>query len=164
MYLGDGQKRKDSDDGGLQIAYWRRYEVENYFITPDGLRKYVAEQYKDLTPFDGLRLQTNDVLDALIQERVFDGRKSDFTTWRDASEDAKRLLWEARTERLKLSDFAEEFFRRLAQKLGHAMLLRKGELHRLVHFVDPATIPQEVSEKLDLLQKLFEQASDEPEY
>ena len=155
----DGHQRKDSDDGGLQIAYWRRYEVENYFITPDVLQKYVAEQYQDLPLFD----KTDDVLSALIQERVFDGSQSDFTTWRDASEDAKRLLWEARTERLKLSDFAEEFFRRLAQKLGHAMLLRKGELHRLVHFVDPATIPQEVSEKLDLLQKLFEQANREPE-
>ena len=155
----DGHQRKDSDDGGLQIAYWRRYEVENYFITPDVLRKYVAEQYQDLPLFD----KTDDVLSALIQERVFDGSQSNFTTWRDANEDAKRLLWEARTERLKLSDFAEEFFRRLAQKLGHAMLLRKGELHRLVHFVDPATVPQEVSEKLDLLQKLFEQANREPE-
>lgn len=155
----DGHKRKDSDEGGLQIAYWRRYEAENYFITPDVLRNYVAEQYQDLTLFDGFRRQTNEVLDALIQERVFDGSQSDFATWRDANEDAKRLLWEARTERLKLSDFAEEFFRRLARKLGHAMLLRKGELHRLVHFVDPTTIPIEVSGKLDLLQKLFEQAN-----
>ena len=122
------------------------------------MRKYVAEQYQD-----GFRSETDDVLDGLIQERVFAGSQSDFTTWRDANEGAKRLLWEARTERLKLSDLAEEFFRRLAQKLGRAMLLRKGELHRLVHFVDPATIPKEVSEKLDLLQKLFEQASGEPE-
>ena len=165
----DGHERKGSDEGGLQITYWRRYEAENYFITPDVLRNYVAEQYQDLTLFDGFQRQTNEVLDGLIQERVFDGSQSDFATWRDTNEDAKRLLWETRTERLKLSDFAEEFFRRLAQKLGHAMLLRKGELHRLVHFVDPTTIPKEVSEKLDLLQKLFEQAnpseeeSEEPE-
>lgn len=155
----DGHERKGSNEGGLQIAYWRRYEAENYFITPDVLRDYVAEQYQDLTLFDGFQRQTNEVLDELIQERVFDGSQNDFTTWRDTNEDAKRLLWETRTERLKLSDFAEEFFRRLAQKLGHAMLLRKGELHRLVHFVDPATIPKEVCEKLGLLQKLFEQAN-----
>ena len=155
----DGQERKGSGEGGLQITYWRRYEAENYFITPDVLRNYVAEQYQDLTLFDGFQRQTNEVLDGLIQERVFDGSQSDFATWRDTNEDAKRLLWETRTERLKLSDFAEEFFRRLAQKLRHAMLLRKGELHRLVHFVDPTTIPKEVSEKLDLLKELFEQAN-----
>ena len=159
IFDSDGQEQEDSDEGGLQIVYWNRYEAENYFITPEVLREYVADYYyeKEKTPI--FSMASSDVLNALIQERVFDGSQSDFTTWRDANKDAKRLLWEARTERLKLSDFAEEFFRRLAQKLGHAMLLRKGELHRLVHFVDPATIPKEVSEKLDLLQKLFEQAN-----
>ncbi len=155
----DGYERNDSDEGGLQIVYWRRYEAENYFITPDVLRKYVTEHYQDVTLSERFRVQIDVVLDALIQERIFNGSQGDFTTWRDANADAKRLLWEARTERLKLSDFAEEFFRRLAQKLGHAMLLRKGELHRLVRFVDPVTIPKEVSEKLELLQELFAQAN-----
>ena len=152
----DGQEQEDSDEGGLQIVYWNRYEAENYFITPEVLRKYVVDHYQDMPLFFATM---EDVLNALIQERVFDDNQRDFTTWRDANEDVKRLLWEAQTQRLKLSDFAEEFFRRLAEKLGHAMLLRKGELHRLIHFADPATIPKEVSEKLDLLQKLFEQAN-----
>ena len=73
------------------------------------MRKYVVDHYQDMPLFFATM---EDVLNALIQERVFDGSQSDFTTWRDANEDAKRLLWEARTERLKLSDFAEEFFRR----------------------------------------------------
>ena len=38
------------------------------------------------------------------------------------------------------------------------MLLGKGDLHRLVRFVDPASIPPEVGEKLDLLKTLFERA------
>ena len=69
--------------------------------------------------------------------------------------DAARLLWEARTERLKLSDFADEFFRRLADKLSHTMLLRKRDLHRIVEFMDAEAVPEEVSEKLGLLVKLF---------
>ena len=72
--------------------------------------------------------------------------------------DAARLLWEARTERIKLSDFAEAFFRRVAERLGHAMLLRKGDLHQLVNFVDPQSISAEVSETLDLLKALFDAA------
>ena len=67
-------------------------------------------------------------------------------------------MWEARTERIKLSDFAEAFFRRVAERLGHAMLLRKGDLHQLVNFVDPQSIPAEVSETLDLLKALFDAA------
>jgi hypothetical protein len=154
----DGRAREDSDDGGLRIVYWSRYEAENYFITPEVLRAFVADHYRDMPLFDAFRTQTDEVLDELILERVFGSRQADCTTWRNAGADAARLLWEARTERVKLSDFAEEFFRRLAQKLGHAMLLRKGELHRLVRFVDAASIPPEVGEKLDLLKALLEQA------
>ena len=55
----------------------------------------------------------------------------------------------------KLSDFAEEFFRRLAGELGHAMLLRKRDLHRLVDFMDADAVAEEVSEKLELLAELF---------
>ena len=156
----DGGARSDSDEGGLNVVYWKRYEVENYFVTPEVLRKQVAEHYKDLPLFFGeVRDQSEEVLDALILERVFDGRERDLETWKSARADAARLLWEARTERLKLSDFAEEFFRRLAERLGHAMLLRKGELHRLVRFADPASIPAEVGEKLDLLGAIFDHAN-----
>ena len=155
----DGGARPDANEGGLNVVYWKRYEVENYFVTPEVLRRQVAEHYKDLPLFFGeIRDVSEEVFDALILERVFDGREEDLATWKAASADAARLLWDARTERVKLSDFAEEFFRRLAERLGHAMLLRKGELHQLVRFVDPASIPAEVGEKLDLLQALFDHA------
>ena len=63
-----------------------------------------------------------------------------------------------RIRRLKLSGFAEEFFRRLAERLGGPMLMRKGELHRLVAGADPRALPAEVGEKLGRLQRLFEAA------
>ena len=155
----DGVPRQDASEGGLDVVYWKRYEAENYFITPEVLRRQAAEHYGTLPLFLGeIRDECENVLDALLLERVFDGRGPDLDTWKTASPDAARLIWEARTERVKLSDFAEEFFRRLAARLGHAMLLRKGELHRLVRFVDPASIPPEVGEKLDLLKTLFEHA------
>ena len=155
----DGRARQDASEGGLDVVYWKRYEVENYFITPEVLRRQAAEHYGDSPRFcDEIRGECEDVLDALLLERVFDGREPDLDTWKTANADAARLIWEARTERVKLSDFAEEFFRRLAARLGHAMLLRKGDLHRLVRFVDPASIPPEVGEKLDLLKTLLERA------
>ena len=151
----DGKGRLDSDDGGLRVAYWKRYEAENYFVTVTVLRAFVVDHYKDLTLFHA---QANQVLDELTRERVFAGIDADFATWKIAPPDAARLIWEARTERIKLSDFAEEFFRRLADKLGHAMLLRKGSLHQLLQFADPAAIPAEVRAKLDLLKALFDSA------
>jgi hypothetical protein len=105
--------------------------------------------------FGNFQEEINSVLSSLIKERVFAGNDADYQVFHTAESQAAKLLWEAKTERLKLSDFAEEFFRRLADKLGKAMLLRKGELHRLVAFVQPDRIPAEVSEKLDLLSAIF---------
>ena len=152
---GDGRERGDSEEGGLKTTYWRRYEIENYFVSPDVLRAYTVHAYSDLPLFDGFCKDTDEVLDGLVLERVFAGRRRDFVTWKGLDADAARLLWEARTERIKLSDFAEEFFRRLANRLGHAMLLRKGDLYRLVDFVDTGDIADEVGEKLGLLAEVF---------
>jgi len=155
----DGRNRQDSENSGLKIVYWRRYEAENYFITPTVLKNYVRDAYSDMSLFGGFADEAGEVLAALILERVFAGEESDYQTWQDAAPDASRLLWISRTERIKLSDFAEEFFRRLAGRLGHAMLLKKGDLHRLVAYAEPGGIPNEVRDKLDMLQRLFEGAN-----
>lgn len=157
----DGRNRQSKLDGPLKIAYWRRYEAENYFITPDLLRRYAASQY----PVDDLfaqqtRTAIDEVIDALVLEQVFEGAQADFEAWLQASPELSRVLWEAKTERRKLSTFAEEFFRRLAERMGGGLLLRKGELHRLVALVAPETIAPEVKEKLDLLVDIFPTVSD----
>ena len=150
----DGRVRQDSDEGGLRTVYWQRYEAENYFITPDLLRRHVAEHYGTGLFLDAAPDAADEVLDALIRERVFDERQ--FSAWKRADAETAQVLWDARTATLKLSAFAEEFFRRLSELLGHPMLLRKGELHRLIRSVDPASIPPEVGEKLNFLQAILD--------
>ena len=159
----NGRQREDSDEGGLITSYWRRYEIENYIVSPNVLRAYAAHAYQDFPLFNRLSNETDEVLDELVRERVFDGREWEFRVWKGMDSDAARLHWEAKTIGLKLSDFAEEFFRRLADKLDHTMLLRKRDLYRLVNFVDEETIAEEVSEKLELLADLFEGAKEADE-
>lgn len=157
----DGRNRQTVVRGPLTIYYWKRYEAENYFITPNLLAEYAGNQYKDMALFSGFGPQIESVLHGLIKEQIFSGIEADFQTWRNASSDAARLIWESKTERVKLSTFAEEFFRRLAKELGTQMLLTKGELHRLVEFIDADLIPSEVAEKLTLLHELFKSAEHE---
>lgn len=155
----DGQNRETKIEGNLTLSYWRRYEAENYFVTPDVLRRYAVEHYQqDMALFGGFREDIEAVLGQLVLERVFDGVETDYQTYRSTPPDVSRLVWEAKTSQLKLSDFAEEFFRRLAIHLGHTMLLKKGELHRLVAYAERSAIPAEVSEKLDLLLEMFRPA------
>lgn len=153
----DGRNRQGTT-GPLSITYWKRYEAENYFITPDVLREYARADYKDMDLFSGFTAEIDEVLDTLVLEQVFEGVQADFETWKQSPAQMSRLVWEAKTERRKLSTLAEEFFRRLAQRLGGQMLLKKGELHRLVPLVNPQSISSEVSQKLDRLADLFEHA------
>lgn len=154
----DGRGRQSSTEGTLTLTYWRRYEAENYFVTPDVLRRYAQAHLADLELFGGFRGEIEEVLDALLMEEVFDSVEADFLAWKQSPAEAARLVWEAKTERVKLSAVAEDFFRRLAARVGGQMLLKKGELHRLVALVDPSSIPAEVTEKLNLLADLFQSA------
>jgi hypothetical protein len=152
----DGRSRTDSTEGGLQISYWRRYEAENYFITPELLRRYALNHYGNENLFANVvELEIQAVLDGLILEEVFGSDAVDFKIWKDSPGDSARLVWESKTERIKLSSFAEEFFRRLGMKLQRPMLMRKGDLHRLVQLVDVKSISNEVVQKLDALRTLL---------
>lgn len=151
----DGRNPQDVVQGGLKIAHWRRYEAENYFITPEVLRKYAIARNRDMDLFGGFVSEIDATLDALIRERIFAGIAADFDAYKQATPEVARVLWEAKTERVKMSDIAEDFFRRLGEALGQPMLLRKGELHRLMSVVDVGNVPSEVTEKLDLLSELF---------
>ena len=157
----DGKGRPDSNERGLRVCYWQRYECENYVVTPDTLRAFARNHYRDTPLFGGFENEIEETLDAAIRKHVFGGREQDFALWKAADEATGRLLWDARTERLKLSTFGEGFFRRLADGLGHAMLLRKGDLYRLVDYLPVDRVPDEVSEKLDLLAALFAGARSE---
>jgi predicted ATPase len=155
----DGRSRQDFDDQSLRIRYWKRYEVENYFITPNLLLGYVAKMNLELGRFAVDTSLADDVLSGLIQERVFGGDRDDYLVWNNSASDAGRLIWEAKTQSVKLSSFAEEFFRRLRDRTGLEMLLTKGEFHRLVESADSAGIPREVKDKLDLIAELFQNAA-----
>jgi ABC-type nitrate/sulfonate/bicarbonate transport system ATPase subunit len=155
----DGRARQDFDDQSLRIRYWRRYEIENYFVTPDLLLGYVAKMNLELGLFGVAPDQADQVMSELVQEQVFGGDHDDYLVWKNSAPAAARLVWEAKTQSVKLSAFAEEFFRRLRDRTGLEMLLTKGELHRLVESVNPESLPREVADKLDLIADLFQRAS-----
>jgi ABC-type multidrug transport system ATPase subunit len=155
----DGRDRQGSTEGNLQLTYWKRYEAENYFVTPEVLKRYALSQYVEMELFGGHQAEIDEVLDALLLEQVFEGVVADFDAWKQSPPEAVRIVWEAKTQRVKLSTFAEEFFRRLSARVGGSMLLKKGELHRLVSTVDAKTVAAEVKEKLDLLHTLFQSAN-----
>ena len=155
----DGGVKQDYDDRSLRVRYWKRYEIENYFITPELLLEFVAKTNLELGLSTVGSEQAEAVMRDLVTERVFDGNDRDYAVWLSSPPEAARLIWEAKTRSVKLSSFAEQFFRNLKERTGLEMLLTKGEFHRLVELCASGNIAREVSEKLDLLTDLFLKAT-----
>jgi predicted ATPase len=148
----DGKQRADSERHGLQQLVWKRYEPENYFITPELLLAFVETK----SPGEDLfAQQRQEIMERLILERVFDGEQADYENYRTAEPAFRKTLWRAQTQNRKLSAFAEDFFERLATATGNRVLIRKGGFHELISFCDPAELNGEVKQKLDALQRLL---------
>lgn len=152
----DGRGRREADFGALKKRVWRRYEAENYFITPDLL---IARAKQDQPEGDLFHGAPEAVMQELLQELVFDGNQQDLENYNKADSSIRRTLWRAQTQNRKLSTFAEHFFRRLAARSATPMLCRKGGLHELVVLCDAEELNGEVKEKLDELLTLLQPAA-----
>lgn len=148
----DGKQCREANQDGLEIRVWKRYEPENYFITPELLLVWADKQIPGEDLFSQTRQQ---IMDELILEQVFEDNDDDFANYQKLDASTRKTLWRAQTQNKKLSLFAEEFYRRLAKETGTRMLARKGELHELVTLCDPSDLNGEVREKLDAMQRLL---------
>jgi predicted ATPase len=148
----DGRNRSDGQTGELRKLVWRRYEAENYFITPELL---LSEGRRALSNAELFAQQPAEVLRALLLEKVFDGSEQDLTNYERADESTRKTIWRAQTLQRKLSLFAEEYFRSLARATGTPMAYTKGGLHDLVARCDANELNGEVKEKLDAIVTLL---------
>ena len=152
----DGRGRKESDQGGLNKLVWKRYEAENYFISPELLAASAKREGGGGDLFDEAPAA---VLQELLLEHVFDGSQEDLANYNRADSSTQKTLWRAQTQTRKLSVFAEEFYRRLAVRTAAPMICRKGGLHELVALCEASDLNGEVKAKLDALLALLKAGS-----
>jgi ABC-type cobalamin/Fe3+-siderophores transport system ATPase subunit len=155
LFDNDNNSRTDILKEPIVTVYWKNYEIENYFITPEVLMNYIEDRHKNEAQY----LFKNEdvsvfrqVLNAALLEMVFQGNRQLLDDYFSIGSEAKRFM----LNKIKMSAFAEEVFRRYAEQMNQPMVLTKGELYRLVPFCPPSDIPPEVAEKLDLLVKYLE--------
>lgn len=152
IYDHDGRPRREVHGGGLSELQWRRYEPENYFVTPELLERWVASK---LGPQELFATARTPVMTQLLKDRIFAENPEDLETYQRADESTRKAFWRAQTQHLKLSTFAEEYFRRIGAATATPMLLNKGSLHELIEACDPADLNGDVKEKLDALMDLL---------
>ncbi|GHU40824.1 ATPase AAA [Spirochaetia bacterium] len=150
LFDSDNIKKEDILETELAVVYWKHYEAENYFISPKVLVDFAKIQLDSNA--GSLFLQNNvilfeQVIDVVMLESFFNNDSEQLTGYKNMVPALQRNYLSTK----KMSDFAEEVFRRYAEKSGQPMLLTKGEFYRLVPYCPVQEIPKEVTEKLDLL-------------
>jgi ABC-type branched-subunit amino acid transport system ATPase component len=153
----DNRGLLESSAGGFSRLPWKRYELENYLITPDLLMEWMHVDGVDL--FADHRQA---ILDGLLLEKIFDNNQADFENYSQANTSTQNTIWRAQTQTRELSLFAEEFFRRCATATGTPIPLRKGDLYQLIHGQPIASIDPEITEKLDAILDLLTVPAFEP--
>ena len=154
MLDGDAKDRKDTKNL-LPTIYWKRYEIENYFITRELLTDSIQNHYREHPLLGSHKKLASKILDSLIQKHVFGNKRQEFNTWNKTPPEGQQLLWKEKTRTCKLSNLAEEFYRKFAATIKSPMMYRKGKLYQLIELAEPESIPEEVTEKLDRLQELL---------
>jgi hypothetical protein len=149
--IDDDNRNLKCSEGELTRLPWRRYELENYVVTPELLIEWAQPSVTDL--FADRRAA---ILDQLLLEQVFDQDEEDFHNYRQANTSTQRTIWRAKTQTKKLSLLAEKFFQLVADATGSPLLLRKTDFYRMIERQDPISIDPEVNEKLDAIQRLLQ--------
>jgi ABC-type arginine transport system ATPase subunit len=129
------------DANGLVERMWSKREIENYICQEDVLLSYAGST------------EPNDLFE--IAERA-----KRLKVMKQAIEEVKTALdtfgkpdpW---SDDVKASDdVLEPIFRAFSKRMGIPLVERKRDFHKLVAFLDPASVDSEVVEKLDLIAKV----------
>jgi ABC-type multidrug transport system ATPase subunit len=150
----DGKEIPDETQNNLTIVYWKNYELENYFITPEVILNYVDSLHEENDTL--FKQQQHEVMEQVINQWLlaqrFEGDKGQLAEFLKASKKFQQTV----LKNVKMSGFAEQVFETYAKGSQQPILLNKGEFYQLVQHVNKNDIPQEVTEKLDLIVKCLQ--------
>ncbi len=154
---GDGKQHPPSDtDGELSIHYWTRYELENYFITPSLLAVCAARELglregELFAASASCQANIDRALDETLSEMVFAGDAGQVDEYKKATPALQATL----LRNVKMSEFADRFFKRFAELNDSPVLLNKGGYYRMIADMDPSEVADEVRQVLDRIAEVF---------
>ena len=154
----DGNRKRTDEvlNEDFKIVRWRKYEQENYFITPERLsafiKRLVGEQEGDLFAVSSqCDKDIKKSIDKALAEYVFEGDAAKVHEYYDATATIKDKLLSA----IKASGFAEVVFEEFARLRGSPVLVNKGSYYMMISLLTPEEVPVEVKNKLDAIYDML---------
>ncbi|MFN3380723.1 MAG: ATP-binding protein [Runella zeae] len=159
IFDGDNKGHEDEISADFACLFWKRYELENYFITPQVILGFAKEIYKEQYGDGGIFIPIIDekirILNRFIENElilpVLNNNKRALDDFLQLPLSLQNVQFQNLSTTKKLSELLENTFSALAKETSERILLTKGDFYKLISFVEE--IPQEIKEKLDLLDK-----------
>jgi len=159
IFDNDNRGKDDEITPKLATVYWKKYELENYFIDEDTILAYAKKifdiQYEGLFQDTKLELlkKLETSINAQILEFLFDNDEKSFNDYLTLPKSLKKTTFNALSRNKKMSLFLERVFESFSKQNDQPILLNKGEYYKLIEFIEPDNIDSEIIEKLDLIIK-----------
>lgn len=155
IFDGDNKNRQDEKNDDFGLFYWKRYEIENYFITPQVVFQFVKKELKNLGD-EGFFLQKHfedfkQIFEQNFLLPIFNNNQKALEEYKDLPENMQAVQFENFASTKKVSELLENTFRAFSEQLKEPILLTKGNYYQLIDYLE--TLPEELKEKLDFVEK-----------
>ena len=154
IFDSDGNNNNDGKyPEGLSIIKWKKYELENYFISLNVLDQYfedIVDGVDNIYYQFYLKAKENTII-----QWLFNGKIDDYKTYQASSPDAQQLLWVTSTRNKKMSEFMGILMDEFVELSGLSYPMRKGEYYKLIPYMDPENVDAEITSALDAIEKVL---------
>lgn len=154
IFDSDGKNKTDEIEvkKDFALTFWKKYELENYFITPTVVFNYIINNQNDA------RISANfeQIWDSFILENLFNNRQKAYESYMQLDKPLQEYQFEQLLANKKASLFLEQYFEVLSKETNTPLLLRKGSFYKLIDYMDIENIDREISEKFNLIQAYLE--------
>jgi AAA15 family ATPase/GTPase len=155
IILLDDDNKTESDNysrvENLEQVRWKRYEIENYFFSPETLKEFAkreqnkrAQNINEAPSLFSGELNYSEVMDEII--------KNSFAP-KDLK-DEKSEYWSKTKASIKIEEILIDFYQKIGFPKGFSS---KNNFHELVDCMPKNKIDPEIKEKLDLILKQITQ-------
>ncbi|MFZ1457253.1 MAG: AAA family ATPase [Saprospiraceae bacterium] len=155
IFDNDNKNRTDeTNPESLTTLFWSQYELENYFITPDSLMKYVEDFFRRTDGGDLFlepKLTTfKQVLNDVFIFAIFDGNPDLIELYHSSNQKQKNALYHSNSKNKKVSTIVESTLS-VFKSYDYDLVLPKNEFFHIIKFCNKDSIDNEVRSKLDAI-------------
>ena len=161
IFDSDGRRRNNElESDELKAWYWQRYELENYFVTPQVLEDFVRAELEALNGplFREIEMERFlQIMDSVMLRFIFNNQTQVLSDYKQLSPALKENYWLNTTANIKLSAFAEDVFETYSKATEQPILLNKGNYYKMIPYMAKEKIAVEITQVLDLVAIILAQ-------